>query len=239
MYGNKTVMAVFTLLFIFLLSVAAAEALTPEESLKKNFPDLTYEAFSPSPVKGLYEVTAGMQIYYYAPEAEILIVGQLIAKDGTNQTAARKLKLVAGKIKEIPLEKALKIGNGKNQVIEFSDPDCGYCRKASEFFSKREDVTRYVFFFPLSERSETKVRHILCSADRERAYKNVYEGKMDGTACGVCKDEKVETIIKADKDAGNRLGIEGTPFFFINGKAVPGADLELIEKLLTGQQPLN
>jgi len=101
----------------------------------------------------------------------------------------------------------LKIGNGENQVIEFSDPDCGYCRKASEFFSKREDVTRYIFFFPLSEQSETKVRHILCSADRERAYKNVYEGKLDGTVCVVCKDEKVEAIIKADRDAGNRLRI--------------------------------
>jgi len=239
MRGKRIVTTAFALLFLFLLPIAAAEALTPEESLKKNFPDLAYEAFGPSPVNGLYEVASGMQIYYYAPEAEILIVGQLVAKDGNNLTAARKLEVIAGKVKEIPLEKALKIGNGENQVIEFSDPDCGYCRKASEFFSKREDVTRYIFFFPLSEQSETKVRHILCSADRERAYKNVYEGKPDGTVCVVCKDEKVEAIIKADRDAGNRLGIEGTPFFFINGKAVAGADLQLIEKLLTGRRPLH
>jgi len=37
MRGKRIVTTAFALLFLFLLPIAAAEALTPEESLKKNF----------------------------------------------------------------------------------------------------------------------------------------------------------------------------------------------------------
>ncbi|MFB3925442.1 MAG: DsbC family protein [Syntrophales bacterium] len=228
----KKSVILFAVTAILLVVYAGAEALTPEESLKKNFPGLSFDGFRPCAVKGLYEVTAGTQIYYYSPEAEILILGEMVTKDRRNLTRERKLEVITGKIKEIPLEKALKIGSGKNQVIEFSDPDCSFCRKASEFLAKRVDVTRYVFFFPLSERSEKKIRYILCSRDSTKAYKEAYEGKLDEVKFETCKDEKVEEMLKAHRETGRRLGLEGTPFFFINGKAVSGANLPLIEKLL-------
>jgi len=56
---------------------------------------------------------------------------------------------VAKLAKTLPLEKAVKIGDGKKVVIEITDPDCPFCRTASEYFSKKTDVIRYVFFAPL------------------------------------------------------------------------------------------
>jgi thiol:disulfide interchange protein DsbC len=56
-----------------------------------------------------------------------------------------------GRVKEIPLEKGIKIGDGKSVVIEFTDPDCTFCRKAADWLEKnREGVTRYVFLYPIT-----------------------------------------------------------------------------------------
>jgi len=230
--SKKTVPLVVLLSILFHASVLFAQPPAPEASLKKNFPKLKVDSIQPSAIKGLYEVTSGTQIFYYSPESEILMVGEMVTREGRNLTHERKAEVIGRRIKEIPLDKALKMGNGKNIVIEFSDPDCGYCRKSSEFFSGRSDVTRYVFFFPLSPESEKKIRHILCAADRSKAYKDAYAGKLDDVKFDACENAAVEDILKDHRKAAAHVGIEGTPFFSINGRAVPGADLPLIEKLL-------
>ncbi|MCX5857656.1 MAG: DsbC family protein, partial [Deltaproteobacteria bacterium] len=121
---------VIGILCIFLF-VDLALALTPEESLKKNFPAIPVDSVTPSKIPGLYEVIAGQQIFYYAPEAEAIIGGPIVMKGGKNLTEEKyqaleqkRLSAMAQKIKDIPLEKALKIGSGKNTVIEVTDPDC-------------------------------------------------------------------------------------------------------------------
>ena len=230
--SKKTVPLVVLLSILFHVSVLFAQPPAPEASLKKNFPKLKVDSIQPSAIKGLYEVTSGTQIFYYSPESEILMVGEMVTREGRNLTHERKAEVIGRRIKEIPLDKALKMGNGKNIVIEFSDPDCGYCRKSSEFFSGRSDVTRYVFFFPLSPESEKKIRHILCAADRSKAYKDAYAGKLDDVKFDACENAAVEEILKDHRKAAAHVGIEGTPFFSVNGRAVPGADLPLIEKLL-------
>lgn len=90
---------------------------------------------------------------------------------------------VAAKLKaDFPIEKAVKIGNGKNIIIEVTDPDCPFCRKASDFFAKRNDVTRYIFFLSLTKlhpNAEKKSRFILSSKDQTQAHKDVMSGKYD------------------------------------------------------------
>jgi len=48
---------------------------------------------------------------------------------------------------DLDLSKALVIGNGPKTVIEFTDPDCPFCRKAASYFANRTDVTKYVFLY--------------------------------------------------------------------------------------------
>jgi thiol:disulfide interchange protein DsbC len=235
MKNKKTACFAVLLSLLLLAPVLFAQPLDPEASLKKNFPHLKYDGFQPSAVKGLYEVTAGTQILYYSPESEILMAGEMMTREGRNLTHERKAEVIGRRMKEIPLDKALKMGEGKNIVIEFSDPDCGYCRKSSEFLAARTDITRYVFFFPLSPLSEKKIRHILCAADREKAYKEAYAGKLDNEPFDACENAVVEEILKDHRRAAAIVGIEGTPFFSVNGHAVAGADLPLIEKLLNAK----
>ena len=40
---------------------------------------------------------------------------------------------------EIDVSKAITIGSGPKTVVEFTDPDCPFCRKASKYFEGRRD----------------------------------------------------------------------------------------------------
>ena len=44
---------------------------------------------------------------------------------------------------------------------------------------------------------------------------------------------RFKSQVDADRQEGNRLGVDGTPFFFINGHAISGAlDLPEFKKLI-------
>ena len=110
------------------------QAATPEESFRKSFPNIPLESITPTDIPGLYEIVAGGRIIYYAPGPEYLIVGEILTKERKNLTQARNNELLAKKFKDLPLEKAMKIGSGPHTVIEITDPDCPFCRKASSLF---------------------------------------------------------------------------------------------------------
>lgn len=221
---------------VFLLAAlpSGAWGQTPEESLKKNFPRVKADSVKPMSVKGIYEVTSGERIFYYLPESEILIVGELIDKTGRSLTQERSAELMAEKIKTIPLEKALKFGAGKNTVIEFTDPDCPYCRTASKFLDEQTDMTRYVFFVPLPNhpKAEPKVKYILCAGDKEKAYREAMAGKLDDMKFKTCDDPKAATLAKEHREIGNQVGVRGTPTFFVNGNTVLGANQPQLKKYL-------
>lgn len=202
-------------------------------NLKSNFPNMQFSEINDSPVKGVYEVVTGDNIIYYAPETGNLIFGEIWDKSGKSFTDITRQKLVSKKLSSLPLDKAVKIGNGKNIVIEVTDPDCPFCRKASDFFEKRKDVTRYVFMFPLAQlhpNAEKKARFILSSKDQNKAYKEVMSGKYDQV--NLLPAFTDNNLVQEHQKIAAMLGVKGTPNYWINGNHVGGADFAAIEKLL-------
>ncbi len=133
----------------------------------------------------------------------------------------------------VDLSRAIEIGSGSKVVLEFTDPDCPFCRKASSYFDQRTDVKRYVFFYPLARhpRAREKARFVLSMPDRSRAYHDVMSGRMDAapplasTPAGVrMLDEQLE-VAKKNK-------VSATPTFMINGRIIEGFDLKMIEEAL-------
>lgn len=223
------------LLFVVLILPACvmAKGSSPETKFKKSFPDRSFESIIATPIKGIYEVYTGNQLYYYAPETDILIYGNMVNKEGTSLTRESYFKKIAPKMAKLPLDRALKIGNGKNVVIEFLDPDCFHCRESYKFFSRRKDVTVYVFFYPLSLRSEKKIRYILCSANKIKAYEEAMTGKLDNAEqSATCTDSQADEIIKTHRKFAAQIGIRSTPFFYLKGEAVEGFDASSLEKIL-------
>jgi len=228
---KKVILILIFTLFLF----TPVFADSPAESLKKDYPNLYFEGIKETEIKGLYEVVSGLNVFYYHPKTGYIFLGEIHTKDGKNLTTERINELISTKIKNLPLDKAIKIGNGKNTVIEFTDPDCPFCRKASEYFRKRDDVTRYVFFFPiltLHPQAEDKAIYILCAKDNVKAYEEVMKGKLDGKKFEVCDNKEVALKIEKHKQVGRDIGVQGTPSFIINGQFVRGADFQKIESLL-------
>lgn len=230
---NK-LMTLFLVSFALTLSPVCAISQTIEDNFKKLFPNIPVESISPTEIKGVYEIIAQNQIGYFAPEPGYLILGEIIDKNGANITAKRRNENIASKAKDLPLDKALKIGSGKNTILEFTDPDCPYCRRASSFLSQKADVTRYVFFLPLPmhKDAENKVKYIFCSNDAPKAYEEAMQGKLDKQKYDTCNKPEVDELVKVHKEASRKMGINSTPFFIVNGKPISGANTPEIDKAL-------
>jgi thiol:disulfide interchange protein DsbC len=187
--NKKTILSVFFVLLFVSVICGNLRAETIEETLKKTFAGVTFDSVRPTDIKGLYEVIKAYEIIYFVPDPDYLIVGEIVSKDGWSVTELRKSELVAESAKKLPLDKAIKIGSGKNTIIEFTDPDCAHCRTASSLLGQKKDITRYVFFFPLPSQqdAENKIKYILCAADRVKAYEDAMKGKLD--------DQKYEKIL--------------------------------------------
>lgn len=218
---------------------AAPLAAKPEIALKKAFPQIKIDSITASEIKGLYEVVAGQDIFYFYPEKDLILVGEIRTLTGQNLTGDKKRELKAKlqakaqeKLKDLPLDKAVKVGNGPKKVIEFTDPDCPYCRRASDALKSRTDITRYVFLAPMAHPNAiTKVHYILGSKDQESAYHEMMAGKpLPAPAAEYSKEIKAQAA--EHMDLARSLAIDGTPTFYINGQQVVGADMEKINELL-------
>ena len=234
--NNKKLMVGGLMMFIVTaagFSMANDNLRTEKETLMKTFPNMKLDGFRESPLKGLYEITAGEQVFYFSPEG-YLFFGEIWTKDGKNLTVEMREKVVAERINSLPLDKALKIGNGPKKVIEFTDPDCPYCRKVDSFLSKRTDVTRYVYFVPLRRihpDAEKKARYILSQPDRDKAFHDVFEGVLDRKPISITDDAQQHQLEEMEKIAAG-LGVRGTPALWIDGAHVNGADIQRITGLL-------
>lgn len=234
-YGMNIRLTTLFVVGIFLtLSPGFATSQTIEDNFKKFFPNIPVESISPTEIKGVYEIIAQNQIGYFAPEPGYLILGEIIDRNGTSITARRRNENIASKSKNLPLDKALKIGSGKNIILEFTDPDCPYCRRASTFLSQKTDVTRYVFFLPLPmhKDAENKVKYIFCSNDTAKAYEEAFQGKLDHQKYEACNKPDIDELVRIHKDVSRKMGITSTPFFIVNGKPISGANTVEIDKAL-------
>lgn len=134
---------------------------------------------------------------------------------------------------ELDFGKALVIGSGLKTVVEFTDPDCPYCRKAAAYFEKRTDVTRFIFFYPLPRhlKAREKAQFILSQQDKPKFYHAVMSGELDRlqnleiSPKGIKLQEEQYEIVKKAK-------VVSTPTFMISGRIIEGFDLKRIEEAL-------
>jgi thiol:disulfide interchange protein DsbC len=138
---------------------------------------------------------------------------------------------------EIDFSKSITIGSGPKIVVEFTDPDCPHCRKASKYFDGRPDVTRHVFFYPLVKHpnAREKVQFVLSMPDKVRAYHDVMSGRMDAAALPPATVEGVK-LQEQQLEIAKKNRVDSTPTFMINGRIIEGFDLKRIEEAL-GPRP--
>ena len=178
-----------------------------------------------APMAGIWEVTVDSQIFYADDKGAYLILGNLLdIKTGKNITAERQFN-------SLPLDLALKQvrGSGKNIIVTFEDPNCGYCKKLAKDIQTLKDVTVYTFLYPvLGDDSFEKSKAIWCAPDKSKAWTEwMTNGKTLPAVPAKCDTAGLEKSAQL----GRKLRINGTPaIFFASGERVggyiPAAEIE-------------
>jgi thiol:disulfide interchange protein DsbC len=198
-----------------------ALAQSNEATLRKTLEDrlkLKVEKVGKTPVAGLYEVIADGRLMYTDEKGAYLFMGDLFdTRTQKNLSAEKRFSL-------LPLDGAIKMvrGNGKNVLVTFEDPNCGYCKKLVRELQGVKDITIYTFLLPvLSEDSVTKSRAIWCSADRAKAWTDwMSAGVQPAAASDKCD---ANPMLERNSEIAQQLEIRGTPFLmFANGSMARG-----------------
>ena len=220
---------------LFLSALLALPALANEAAIrqvfKTKYPNVRVEGVQAAPMPGLFEVRFqtqdGPQILYTDAQANFFVDGNLIdTRSGRNLTQERLQKLTAIEFGALPFDLALKVqrGNGRRVLAMFTDPYCPYCRKFEQSLLQIDDITVYVFMFPvirpdLADHS----RAVWCAPDRVKAWLELAAGDAakvpaGGASCANPVDKVLEF--------GRSLRINSTPtVFFSNGERGSGMPL--------------
>ena len=177
----------------------------------------------PTPMAGLFEVRIGTDLFYTDAKGNYLIQGELFdTKARRNLTEDRITKLTAVDFAALPLKDAFTIvrGDGKRKLAVFEDPNCGYCKRFERDLQSVDNVTIYLFLYPiLSPDSVEKSRNIWCAKDRVAAWQD-YMVRDKTPAPAACDTSALQRNLAF----GKKYKITGTPtLIFTNGSRVPGA----------------
>jgi len=176
---------------------------------------------------GLWEVrfrsAEGVQIVYTDATASHIILGKIYETKGDKDLTEERLrKLNAIKFDSLPLAQAVKVqrGNGKRVLVMFSDPHCPYCTKFEQTLQQIDNITVYVFMFPvikpdLADHSKA----VWCSPDRAKAWVDLALRGKPPAASASCENPVAKNL-----ELGRKLGVNSTPTLYLStGERVAGA----------------
>ena len=220
-------------------SMAGANEAAVRKAFAAKFPKAQVQSVTKLPYLNLYEIVVEGEVLYADEKFEYVIDGSIIStKNMTNLTEQRKRKLTAIAFEELPLDLAFKKvkGNGERKLAVFSDPDCPFCRRVENDLAKLDNVTIYMFLYPIESlhpNAPGVSKRIWCSPDKVKAWDDYMQRGVQPGGDGDCPNP-VDRIV----EFGRKKGINGTPtLIFPNGERVPGAiSAAQIEQFLSGKK---
>jgi thiol:disulfide interchange protein DsbC len=208
-------------------SVLANEAAI-RKALEAKLSSAKIEGVQPGPIPGLWEVrlrtSEGMRVLYTDATGSYVIQGNIYeTRTDRNLTEERMRKLNAVKFEALPLDLAVKVqrGNGKRVLAMFSDPYCPACRSFERSLAQLDDVTIYVFMYPVIRPENTNhSRAVWCSADRAKAWLELAaQPKPKVPEAAASCANPVDKVL----ELGRKLAVNSTPTLILaNGERVSG-----------------
>ncbi len=227
--------------FALLTTNAFSDEKIIRETLLKSMPSLSIQSVTPSPVKGLFEVTVGGDIIYVSDDGKYLFQGRLIDTQTRTDLTDEKLSGV----RKANLDK---LGQDKMIIFKpkihtytatvFTDIDCGYCRKLhSELDSYlAEGIQIQYLFYPRAGKgseSYNKAISVWCAKDKNAALTAAKKDqKVESKTCENPVDEHMALATSFD--------VKGTPMIVTEkGTIYPGylPAKQLVEILKSEKKP--
>ncbi len=222
---TTSLLACTLLLATSTFSSAFAQDAAIRKNLTERIPQLgKIDEVSKTPVPGLYEIRInGTDILYTDAQGDYLIQGNLIdTKQRRNLTEERVDKLTAIQFDTLPVKDSFPIvrGNGKRKMAVFEDPNCGYCKRFEANLQKVDNVTVYLYLYPvLGPDSVEKSKAIWCAKDKAKSFQDwmVNSVEPSGAKCDT-------SAVDRNLQLGKKYKVTGTPtLVFADGSRVPGA----------------
>lgn len=238
---------IFVLVVLWCANAAWANEAQIRKALEPKLGGAKIEGVQAGPMPGLWEVRVrterGMRVLYTDATGTYVIDGRIIElRTDRDLTEERIRKLNAIKFESLPLDLAVKVqrGNGKRVLAMFSDPYCPACRNFERALAQVDDITIYVFMFPvIRPENADHSRAVWCSSDRAKAWLELAAApRAKVPEAGASCANPVDKVL----DVGHKLGVNSTPtLFFANGERVAGGlgagDLrEMLDRTATARR---
>lgn len=217
------VLAVMVLLFAK-HQASATDFEAVETRLSGMVPDMSQVVISETPVQGLLEVRIGGDVVYVTSDGQHLLQGRLVdLETRVDLTDLAKTDIRVEQLSALDPESFITFGpkDSPYQILVFTDPDCGYCRRLHE---QMDDYlaagiqVNYLGFPRAGEGSETynKLVSVWCAEDQQAA---MDLAKSGGRVPALTCDNPVAEHYRL----GQQLGINGTPAILtFGGLLIPG-----------------
>ena len=183
------------------------------------------DSVRPTPVDGLFEVTTkGLDLFYVDRTGRYgLVDGRLVdMRQHKDLTLARLQELRSIDFSKLPLNLAIKQGDGRRVLAVFEDPTCPVCKTLHKFIAQIPDTTVYHFMFPVvTPEALPMAAAAWCAPNRAEAWEAAMQGSIKPTTEPPrCDISGIQQIVKA----GEALHVSGTPTVFLaNGQRLQGA----------------
>ena len=203
----------------------AADADEAKARILEQFPELTADNLTPTPMEGLYQISMGGRVAYVSADGRYLIQGDLFDVEAeVNLTEQSRIQARLDAVNAVSESSMIVFEQpaAVHTVTVFTDIDCGYCRKLHRQIAdyNAEGIRVRYMFFPRSgpnTDSWFKADNVWCADDRNSAMTRAKAGEtIESDDCGA-------TPVDQHYQLGQDLGIRGTPAIITDGgQLIPG-----------------
>lgn len=190
---------------------------------------------------------------YLTKNPEVIVQSFMVARQKEQEIAEKESsKNVKNYLKEInndPNSPVLGNAKGKDVVVEYSDYRCGYCKKAAPDIKKlietNKNVKVIIKNYPILGEESTQIAKLSLAvyktnpAKFQQFHEGIYQKGVSSKEQGLQLAEEIgidakklaeevtksqyQDIINKNLEIGQKIGINGTPAFIVNGNLVRGA----------------
>ena len=209
--------------------------------LSQMVPGQTPDAIEETPLKGVYQVIYGSDIFYFSEDGRYMLRGDLVDLK-TNTNISEKTRSTARKAALSRLDKDSMIiypakGDRKHVVTVFTDIDCPYCRKLHDGMAEMNEMgieIRYLAFPRAGVNSTTfkNMASIWCAENPRAAMdKAKGGGKVESADCNHGIKEHMKLV--------RELGVTGTPALILEDGRIIGGYVppKKLSSMLEGKMP--